>query len=76
MSCATSFALGTPYFSTESLDAWILRYWPYHEWEEIYKVYVGAADYPHPRWVVGGKFGYENLVDAMPSTSGGSGSEG
>jgi hypothetical protein len=58
-------ALGTPYFSTESLDAWILRYWPYHDWEDIYKVYVGAPDYPHPRWVVGGKFGYQNLFDAI-----------
>jgi hypothetical protein len=58
-------AFGKLYFSTESLDAWILRYWPYHDWEDIYKVYVGAADYPHPRWVVGGKFGYQNLFDAI-----------
>jgi hypothetical protein len=56
---------GTLFFSTESLDAWILRYWPYHDWEDIYKVYVGAEDYPHPRWIVGGKFGYQNLVDAI-----------
>jgi hypothetical protein len=59
------FSLGTLYFSTEGLDAWILRYWPYIDWENIYKVYVGAADYPHPRWIVGGKFGYQNLVDAV-----------
>jgi hypothetical protein len=57
-------AFGTPFFSTEGYDAWILRYWPYHDWEDIYKVYFGA-ELPHPRWVVGGKFGYENLVDAV-----------
>jgi len=59
------FALGTLYFSTEGLDAWILRYWPFIDWENIYKVYVGAADFPHPRWIVGGKFGYQNLIDAV-----------
>src|SRR5215218_9155749 len=24
---------GLPFFSTESYDAWILRYWPYYDWE-------------------------------------------
>ncbi|MEO8288846.1 MAG: glycosyltransferase family 39 protein [Chloroflexota bacterium] len=58
-------AFGKLFYSTESLDAWILRFYPYHDWEDIYKVYVGAADYPHPRWVVGGKFGYQNLLNAI-----------
>jgi hypothetical protein len=58
-------AFGTPFFSTEGLDAWILRYWPYYDWENIYKVYIGSSDPPHPRWIVGGKFGYQNLFDAI-----------
>jgi hypothetical protein len=57
-------AFGKPFYSTESLDAWILRYWPFHNWEDIYKYYVGS-ELPHPRWVVGGKFGYQNLFDAI-----------
>lgn len=57
-------AFGTPYFTTESLDAPILRYWPQVEWENIYKVYAGE-ELPHSRWVVGGKFGYQNLFDAF-----------
>jgi hypothetical protein len=58
-------AFGVPFFTTESYDAWILRYWPLHDWEDIYKVYIGSPDPPHPRWVVGGKFGYQNLADAV-----------
>ena len=58
------FAFGAPFYSTEGLDAWILRYWPLYEWENIYKYYVGS-ELPHPRWVVGGKFGYANLFDAI-----------
>jgi hypothetical protein len=58
-------AFGTPFFSTEGLDAWILRYWPYYDWENIYKVYIGSSDPPHPRWIVGGKFGYQNLFDSI-----------
>ncbi|HEX9988779.1 MAG TPA: hypothetical protein VGE45_09925 [Chloroflexia bacterium] len=58
-------AFGTPFFSTEGLDAWILRYWPYYDWENIYKVYISSSDPPHPRWIVGGKFGYQNLFDAI-----------
>jgi 4-amino-4-deoxy-L-arabinose transferase-like glycosyltransferase len=57
-------AFGVPFYSTEGLDAWILRYWPFYEWENIYKYYVGS-ELPHPRWVVGGKFGYQNLFDAI-----------
>ena len=57
-------AFGVPFYSTESTDVWILRYWPLHNWEDIYKVYFGQ-ELPHPRWVVGGKFGYQNLVDAV-----------
>lgn len=55
---------GAPFYSTESLDVWILRYWPFYEWENIYKYYVGS-ELPHPRWIVGGKFGYENLFNAI-----------
>ncbi len=57
-------AFGRPFFSTESYDAWILRYWPVHQWEDIYKVYTGG-EMPSFRWVVGGKFGYENLFRAI-----------
>ncbi len=57
-------AFGVPFYSTESYDAWILRYWPYYQWENIYRVYAGG-ELPHPRWVVGGKFGYQNLIDAF-----------
>ena len=57
-------AFGVPFYSTEGLDAWILRYWPFYEWEHIYQYYVGS-ELPHPRWVVGGKFGYQNLFDAI-----------
>lgn len=62
-------AFHTPFFSTESYDAWILRYWPYHDWEDIYKVYFGK-ELPHPRWIVGGKFGYQNLLDAIGTNFG------
>ena len=55
---------GSPFYSTEGSDAWILRYWPSYEWENIYKYYVGS-ELPHPRWIVGGKFGYQNLFDAI-----------
>ena len=57
-------AFGKPFFSTEGYDAWILRYWPGHNWEDIYKYYVGG-ELPSFRWVVGGKFGYETLVGAI-----------
>ncbi len=57
-------AFGTPFYSTEGYDAWVLRYWPQHDWEDIYKFYIGS-ELPHPRWIVGGKFGYQNLVDAI-----------
>lgn len=62
-------AFGVPFFSTESYDAWILRYWPYHNWEDIYKVYFGQ-ELPHPRWIVGGKFGYQSLLDAIGTNFG------
>lgn len=56
---------GKPYFTTESLDVFTLRYWPYVEWENIYAVYAGSSDPPHARWIAGGKFGYENLLNAI-----------
>jgi hypothetical protein len=62
-------AFGTPYFTTESYDAPILRYWPQIEWENIYKLYAGV-ELPHPRWVMGGKFGYQNLFDAFGTNLG------
>lgn len=58
-------AFGAPFYSTEGTDAWVLRYWPLHDWEDIYKYYIGSSDPPHPRWIVGGKFGYQNLFDAI-----------
>ncbi|MDQ3928060.1 MAG: hypothetical protein M3328_02815, partial [Chloroflexota bacterium] len=57
-------AFGKPFFSTEGYDAWILRYWPGHDWEDIYKYYIGS-ELPSFRWVVGGKFGYQTLFDAI-----------
>lgn len=57
-------AFHTPFHSTESYDAWILRYYPFYEWENIYKYYIGS-ELPHVRWIVGGKFGYSNLFDAI-----------
>ena len=62
-------AFHTPYFTTESFDAPILRYWPQVEWENIYKVYAGG-ELPHPRWIIGGKFGYQNLFDAFGTNLG------
>lgn len=62
-------AFGKPFFSTESYDAWILRYWPQHNWEDIYKVYAGG-ELPALRWVVGGKFGYQNLLAAIATNFG------
>jgi hypothetical protein len=62
-------AFQTPYFTTESYDAPILRYWPQVEWETIYSVYAGG-ELPHPRWVIGGKFGYQNLFDAFGTNLG------
>ena len=57
---------GVPFYSTESYDASILRYWNGDQtlWERIYKVYVGG-ELPHPRWIIGGKFGYDTLFDAI-----------
>jgi hypothetical protein len=57
-------AFGQPYYTTESYDAWILKYWPLRDWENIYAVYP-PQDLPHPRWVIGGKYGYQNLWDAF-----------
>lgn len=57
-------AFGKPFFSTEAYDAWILRYYPGHNWEDIYKYYIGS-ELPNFRWVTGGKFGYEVLFDAI-----------
>lgn len=57
-------AFGVPFFSTEGYDAWILRYWPVHDWEDIYKYYLGS-ELPSFRWVLGGKFGYETLFQAI-----------
>lgn len=41
---------GVPFYSTEAHDAWILEY---REWENIYRVYAGRGDLPHPRLLVG-----------------------
>jgi 4-amino-4-deoxy-L-arabinose transferase-like glycosyltransferase len=57
-------AFGQPYYTTESLDAWLLRYWPLRDWEYIYSVYP-ASDMPNWRWVVGGKYGYQNIWEAF-----------
>ena len=51
---------GQPFYSTESYDAWILRFWlPGDDsvWERIYSVYTGPGrDLPHPRLLLGGSF--------------------
>jgi hypothetical protein len=51
---------GQPFYSTESYDAWILRFWlPGDDsvWERIYSVYTGPGrELPHPRLLLGGSF--------------------
>jgi hypothetical protein len=57
-------AFGLPFFSTESYDTWILRFWPYDEWEKIYAVYSGPGRaLPSPRLLLGGSF--DNLLAAV-----------
>jgi hypothetical protein len=50
---------GLPFYSTESTDAWVLRYWAGDPqvWERIYALYTGPGRTPpHPRELLGGSF--------------------
>ncbi len=50
---------GSPFHSTESLDAWVLKYDPKQPTEGIYGVFWGR-DLPHPRLLVG--YGYDHFL--------------
>ncbi len=50
---------GRPFFSTESYDAWILKYRP---WEEIYTLFW-TRPLPHPRLLVG--YGFDRVTGAV-----------
>ncbi len=50
---------GSPFHSTESLDAWVLKYDPRQPVEGIYSVFWGR-DLPHPRLLVG--YGYDHFL--------------
>src|SRR5205814_10268668 len=52
---------GTPFYSTEQHDAWVLKYDP--QWEAIYRVYAGRLDLPHPRLLVG--YGFDRTTGAI-----------
>lgn len=49
---------GVPFYSTESSDAWIIDY---RDWENIYRVYAGRPNPPHPRQLVG--FGLDQVLE-------------
>lgn len=49
---------GTPFFSTESLDAWVLKYDPKQPTEGIYRVFTDKP-LPHPRELIG--YGYDHF---------------
>lgn len=49
---------GTPFFSTESLDAWVLKYDPKQPTEGIYRVFTDKP-LPHPRALIG--YGYDHF---------------
>ncbi len=50
---------GSPFHTTESLDAWVLKYDPKQPVEGIYAVFWGRA-LPHPRLLVG--YGYDHFL--------------
>jgi len=50
---------GSPFHTTESLDAWVLKYDPKQPVEGIYGVFWGRA-LPHPRLLVG--YGYDHFL--------------
>ncbi len=52
-------AFGSPFHTTESLDAWVLKYDPKQPVEGIYGVFWGRA-LPHPRLLVG--YGYDHFL--------------
>ena len=53
---------GAPFHSTESLDAWVLKYDPTQPAEGIYRVYWGR-DLPHPRVLIG--YGYDHFLSVQ-----------
>lgn len=52
-------AFGAPFHSTESYDAWVLKYDPSQPSEGIYRVFWGVR-LPHPRLLIG--YGYDHFL--------------
>lgn len=52
------FLFGTPVYSTEQFDAWILKY---QDWEEIYRIYF--HDLPERSWLL--RYGFDRVFEAM-----------
>lgn len=50
---------GVPFHSTESYDAWVLKYDPAQPSEGIYRVFWGMS-LPHPRLLIG--YGYDHFL--------------
>lgn len=55
----TLVTFGSPFHTTESLDAWVLKYDPTQPVEGIYRLFWGRA-LPHPRLLVG--YGYDHFL--------------
>lgn len=52
------FLFGTPVYSTEQFDAWILKY---RDWEEIYRLY--DHDVPNRSWLL--RYGFDAVFQAI-----------
>ncbi len=52
------FLFGSPVYSTEQFDAWILKY---QDWEEIYRIYF--RDLPERSWLL--RYGFDRVFEAI-----------
>ncbi len=52
------FLFGTPVYSTEQFDAWILKY---QDWEKIYRIYF--HDLPERSWLL--RYGFDRVFEAV-----------
>ncbi len=52
------FLFGTPVYSTEQFDAWVLKY---QDWEEIYRIYF--HDLPERSWLL--RYGFDRVFEAI-----------